>query len=176
MNRVRALSFALFISAAACGRSARPGTAPTGPVALPDVAVEPLAGSGGAAPAPVSIRAVSRGRVTVIDVWASWCAACREVTKQVEQLAQQKKGTDLFVVGLDVGEDRATVASFLEDKKPDYPIYLDASFSLPDAIGQRELPAVIVVDREGTIRMVRKRLDPEVTKLVDDLLAAPPAR
>lgn len=150
--------------------------APTGPVSLPDVAVEPLAAAGAPSPGPVSIREVSRGRVTVIDLWASWCTACRDVSKQVEQLAQQKKGTDLVVVGLDVGEDRATVASFLEDKKPAYPIYLDAAFALPDAIGQRELPAVIVVDREGVIRIVRKKLEPEVLKLVDDLLAAPPPR
>lgn len=155
----------------ACGRSSPPVNASSAPVALPEVSVEPLAGGGA-----VSIGQVTKGRVTVIDLWASWCTACRDVSKQVDQLAQQKKGTDLVVVGLDVGEDRATVASFLADKKPTYDIYLDAAFALPDALGQRELPAVIVVDREGVVRMVRKKVDPEMTKLVDDLLAAPAPR
>jgi thiol-disulfide isomerase/thioredoxin len=132
---------------------------------LPDVQIAPLDGGG-----ERSVREVVKGKVAVIDLWATWCTACREVTKNVELLHRSKEGTDLLVIGVDVGEERAKVEGFLEGRKPAYPIYLDPRLTLPDGLGQDELPAIIVVDREGAVRLVKNRIDAAVIGLVDNLL------
>lgn len=140
--------------------------ASSAPSELPDLPVTPLDGG-----APLGLREAVKGKVAVIDLWATWCTACREVTKNVELLHRSKQGTDLVVIGLDVGEERSVVESFLEGRKPAYAIYLDPKLTVADRLHQTELPAVIVVDRTGAIRMVRNRIDPAMLGLVDHLLA-----
>lgn len=137
---------------------------------LPDAEVQPLAGGAGR-----SIAEITRGRVAVIDLYASWCKPCREVSKNVELLAAAHRHTDLLVVGLNVGEDRAAAASFFDGKQPPYDVYLDATFRVPDGLGQKELPTVLIVDRDGQVRLARRKVDASVLKLVDELLAVPPS-
>ena len=152
-----------------CGPSS-PKTAakPFSPVPLPNVSVAPLGGGEARV-----LADVTKGRVTVIDLFATWCTACKEVTKNVELLSAAKKDSELLVLGLDIGEDRETVARFLEGQRPPYDIFLDPQLTLVDALGQKELPAVVVVDKSGTVRMIHNKLDAAVVKLVDELLAAP---
>ena len=56
---------------------------------------------------------------------------------------------------------------------PQIPIYLDTQFRVADALGARELPTILVVDRDGKIRLVKKKVDSEVLRLVEKLLAEP---
>ena len=167
----RALALAILgATSAACGTTPPPaGEAPAASAKdreLPDVQLVSLDGG-----ATQGVRDVVKGKVTVIDLWASWCTACREVTKNVELLHRSKEGAGLLVIGVDVGEERDKVEAFLEGRKPAYPIYLDPKLTLPDSLGQSELPAIIVVDREGTIRLVRNKVDASVIGLVDNLLS-----
>lgn len=152
-----------------CGPSSpRTAEKPFSAMPLPAVTVAPLGGGEARA-----LADVTKGRVAVIDLFATWCTACKEVTKNVELLAAAKKDTQLLVLGIDIGEDRDTLARFLEGQQPPYDIFLDPQLAVADALGQKELPAVIVVDKTGTVRLIHNKLDAGVLKLVDELLAAP---
>lgn len=172
MNSRRTLlkaSVVTLLGVVGCGPSAPKAVEkPFSPMPLPAVSVAPLGGGDARA-----LADVTKGRVAVIDLFATWCTACKEVTKNVELLAVAKKDTQLLVLGLDIGEDRDTVARFLEGQKPPYDIFLDPQLTLVDALGQKELPAVVVVDKTGTVRLIHNKLDAGVLKLVDELLAAP---
>lgn len=134
---------------------------------LPSVTVEPLASDG----PPRPLADVVAGKVAVIDLWATWCTACRDVSKNVELMAEAHRTKAFVAVGLDVGEERDVVSAFFGNAPPKIPIYLDKQFRVADAIGARELPTILVVDRAGKIRLVRKKVDSEVLRLVDKLLA-----
>ncbi len=125
----------------------------------------------------VQLSDVVRGRVVVIDLWATWCVACREVSKRADELARAYPDGEVLVLGVDQGEEREIVAAFLEGRAPPHPILLDPTLRLSDALGVTEVPTVIVVDREGRMRLRSRRIDAELVALVDQLAReASPAR
>jgi len=161
------------ISTVAGGGACAPKTAPAGPDApseprlLPDIEVSGLADE------RVRLREVTHGKVAVIDLWATWCKACKEVSAQAEALARAHPNGDVVVVGVDEGEDRDVVAAYLEGREPPYAIYLDPGLALSDRLGITEIPAVIVLDREGRVVTVSNKIDDALRRTVDRLAATP---
>jgi thiol-disulfide isomerase/thioredoxin len=136
--------------------------------ALPDIEVEALDGK------PKNLREVTKGKVVVVDMWATWCSACREVSSRAAQLAESTTDSDFMVVGIAEGEETATIANYLAGKEPAYPMYVDHQFDLSEEIGADEIPTVLVVDRQGKVRAITKKIDAATVHLVGELLAEKP--
>jgi thiol-disulfide isomerase/thioredoxin len=158
--------------AAGCGPSPKPSSpapvpaASTGAYAeLPDVFVAPLDGE------LTSLRGVVKGKVAVIDLWATWCTACRPVSARVEKLRAAFDPNDVAVLGIDQGEEASVVARHQAGNPAGYAIYVDPTLSLSDALGVKSLPTVLVVDRAGRIRRIDHGVGPEVIALVEQLVA-----
>src|SRR5690349_1719122 len=64
-----------------------------------------------------------RGRVYVLEFWATWCQPCRKSLPQIDALAKRYQGRDLQVIGVAAAEDSgwSKLASFLAEKKLSYP-------------------------------------------------------
>lgn len=138
---------------------------------LPDIVVEGLDGK------VASLRDLVKGKVAVLDLWASWCGACHEVTARTVELARSAKDDDgLVVLGIDQGEDRATVAGYVDGSALPYPIYIDHEFELADGVGSDRLPTIIVVDAEGNVRTVAHKLDGRILDLLAELLPEKPSK
>ncbi|HET6522427.1 MAG TPA: TlpA disulfide reductase family protein, partial [Geminicoccaceae bacterium] len=114
------------------------------PAALPEVAFEDA--DGGA----VSL-ADFRGRVVVLNLWATWCAPCRLEMPSLDRLQAELGGPDLEVVALSV--DRAgvdEVAAFLDEVGAGHlGLYRDPTMAATRALGALGLPTTVIVDREG---------------------------
>jgi thiol-disulfide isomerase/thioredoxin len=136
--------------------------------ALPDIEVEGLDGKA------KSLREVTKGKVVVVDLWATWCGACREVSSRAAELAQSTTDADFMVVGVAEGEETSTISSFLGNASPPYAMYVDHQFDLSEDIGAEEIPTILVVDRNGKVRSVSKKLDAATVHLVGELLAEKP--
>jgi thiol-disulfide isomerase/thioredoxin len=96
--------------------------------------------------------ASTRGSVTVVNFWASWCGPCRAETPNLEALSKQTAASGVRFVGVNVKDSRAAAASFIRDKGVTYPSLFDDDGSLaaswPIAVG---LPSTVVLDRQGRI-------------------------
>jgi thiol-disulfide isomerase/thioredoxin len=96
--------------------------------------------------------ASTRGSVTVVNFWASWCAPCRAETPNLEAVAGRTASSGVRFVGVNVKDSKAAAASFIRDKKVPYPSLYDDDGSLaarwPIAVG---LPSTVVLDRQGRI-------------------------
>jgi thiol-disulfide isomerase/thioredoxin len=130
---------------------------------LPDVLVAPVGGE------PTSLRQIVKGKVAVIDLWATWCTACKPVAERAKKLAGATDPARVMVIGVDQGEDDATLGRYLEGRPEAYPIYADPLLGLSDALGVKELPTVVVVDAEGRIRRIDHGVTPELVALVESL-------
>ena len=103
------------------------------------------------------IARFERGKVYVIEFWATWCRPCRKSLPQMDALARRYQGRDLQVIGVAAAEDSgsAKLEKFLAEKKLSYPIAFRSSSDMYDgwvrAARGSGLPWVFVVDRAGKI-------------------------
>ncbi len=94
-----------------------------------------------------------RGKVVVVNFWATWCPPCRREMGSLERLYQALADKGVVVLGVNVGEDAETIFSFLGmvEPSPSFPMLLDRDSTTVEAWGVRGLPTTFVVDREGRI-------------------------
>jgi len=121
-----------------------------------------------------SLKAALGGSVAVIDLWATWCAACELERPKLERLHTAYASQGLRVIGLDVGEPPRVVAAYLAENRVSYPNYLDPDFRLADALGEKRLPTILVVDRDGLIVHRSQTLDAETLAAIKCQLGSVP--
>ena len=95
-----------------------------------------------------------RGRVVLLNFWASWCAACILEMPALERLQAAQSGPDFVVLTLaqegDAEPDLARVRAFLKARGLTHlPVFLDRGQALGLAFGQDALPTSILIDRKG---------------------------
>jgi thiol-disulfide isomerase/thioredoxin len=99
---------------------------------------------------PFSFAAL-KGRVVVLDFWASWCVPCRSSFPFFGGLQQRYGPQGLSVVGLTLEEDDEAVTDFLEDVPAGFPITRDPSGSAGEAFGVVAMPTTFLLDRQGRV-------------------------
>lgn len=96
-----------------------------------------------------------RGRLVLLNFWATWCAPCREELPSLEALhrALSSEGLAVVAVSLD-GAAGDRVARFVADAGVTFPMLHDPSRSLADRLGVRVYPTSVLLDRGGRVLRV----------------------
>lgn len=121
--------------------------------------------AGGAAP-PVALdtldgRHISlvdlRGRVVVINFWASWCEPCVAETPRLQNWFEQHEAGGFDVLGVNTThrDSQDAVRAFAREYGVTYPVLLDFDGKVSDQWRIQQLPRSFVIDREGIVRFVR---------------------
>jgi len=93
-----------------------------------------------------------KGKVVVLDFYATWCEPCREETPHLVQLQRQFQQQGLQVIGLNVGgaDDRAEIPAYASEFGIEYPLGLPDDEIVEKYLGDNgNIPQVFVFDREG---------------------------
>jgi thiol-disulfide isomerase/thioredoxin len=126
-------------------------------------AVSPLASG---APAPgfqlgsADGRAVDlaalRGKVVMINFWASWCGPCRKEMPILEQLNKQYRGKGLALIGVNVEPDSKAAMNWLKETPVSFPILFDTDSKVSKLYQVAGMPNTVIVDRRGTVRYIHR--------------------
>ncbi len=118
-----------------------------------------------------------RGKVVVVNFWATWCPPCRREMPSLERLKTLMKGEALEIVAINAGEDEDEISEFREAIKPalTFRIALDPSAEAMKAFSITGLPTTYVIDRQGQLvyRAVGGRIfdDPAIVGTLKALVA-----
>ena len=119
-----------------------------------------------------------RGRVVLINYWATWCEPCREEMPAIERLRTKMKGRAFEVLAVNYGESEERVAAFAAKLILTMPILLDPYKNSVDAWKVRGLPMTFLVDAGGRVRYwsfgERDWSEGEGLQLVEKLVAEVP--
>lgn len=166
------LAVAALLAASACA-AGRPSQAASPLIGKPlELAAPDLQGR------EVSITA-ARGRVRVVDFWATWCEPCREQMPTLDRLAADLGGEGLAVYGVSMDEDQAQVASWVEATPVSFQILWDRGGARhAERLDVQRLPTTLVLDRAGVVRYVHQGYLPrhaaQLEREVRELLSEPP--
>jgi thiol-disulfide isomerase/thioredoxin len=100
--------------------------------------------------AEVSLRQY-RGRVVLVNLWASWCPPCREEMPDLQRLYAADAARGLVVIGIDQGESPQRARDFARALGVRYPIWIDNAQAYGRAFSALGLPTSVVLDSHGTI-------------------------
>ncbi len=119
-----------------------------------------------------------RGKVVLLNFWASWCPPCLREMPSMERLRIKMAGRPLEIVALDSAETRDEVSAYLSRMPLGFPVLLD-----PDGSNTRRwkvfaLPSSFLLDAEGRVRYIltgpTEWDEGEALQLVESLLAELP--
>lgn len=123
---------------------AAPAISPQTPERLPSFTVADLNGQ------EIS-PATLKGKVALIDFWATWCPPCRKEIPHFNKLYAEHRQQGLIVIGLALDEKVEDVRSFMRQQPIDYPVAL-ATLELQRQFGGIEVyPTAFLIDREGKV-------------------------
>src|SRR5581483_9289869 len=92
-----------------------------------------------------------RGRVVLLNFWATWCVPCVEEMPSLDKLQAQLGSRDFTVLALSTDREGLSIVQPFVDKigVRNLPIYLDQSRAAQRAFGLRGIPTTMLIDREG---------------------------
>ncbi|KQT90653.1 hypothetical protein ASG49_12860 [Marmoricola sp. Leaf446] len=172
-RRRLALAAASALLLTGCAGGAEPAPAGTGSTggdqpslegqtsgSLPDVRLDAFGGSG----EPLDLGAI-KGPV-VLNLWASWCAPCREELPYYQAFSQAYDGR-VDVVGIDFQDTQTEkAAALVEETGVTYPLYSD-----PDGVTRAQaLPRIVLVDAQGEV-VFQQYVEIESVQQLEDLVA-----
>jgi thiol-disulfide isomerase/thioredoxin len=115
--------------------------------AAPDFALKDLSG------AEVSLASL-KGKVVVLDFWATWCGPCKAAMPVIQKLHDEYASKGVAVLGVNTWEqNQKAVRDYIASKKYTYPCLLDGD-KLAEAYGVPGIPTLVVIGKDGKVALI----------------------
>jgi peroxiredoxin len=134
-------------AAIALGLPAQANITPTTPA--PDFTLRSLGG-------PNLRLKEQRGKVVLLNFWATWCGPCREEMPQLNKLYEKYRPSGFNLLGINVDEDSRNAAGIADKLGLKFPVLLDADKQVSKMYELSAMPSTVLVDRDGRVRYLNR--------------------
>jgi thiol-disulfide isomerase/thioredoxin len=93
-----------------------------------------------------------KGKVVIVDFWASWCGPCKESFPAMNDLQKKYADKGLVIIAVNEDEESSDMKDFLKDNAATFTVVRDAKQKLVGVAGIQTMPSSFVLDDTGTVR------------------------
>jgi thiol-disulfide isomerase/thioredoxin len=115
-----------------------------------------------------------KGKVVILDFWATWCGPCRMGLPKIDAVAANHKDDPMKVYAINLREDVDTVKQFVKSTKLGLPVLMDSEGKTADTYGAQAIPFTVIIAPDGKVVKVFVGYDPneseEIEKVIKPLL------
>ncbi|WP_428386719.1 TlpA family protein disulfide reductase [Mucisphaera sp.] len=116
-----------------------------------------------------------KGEIVVLDFWATWCPPCVAAMPELQKLHERYADQGVRIIGVNLGEDRATAQRFIDQKNLTFDFVLDERRRTSRPYRISGIPQTVFIDREGIVQAVHVGFGPnspaKYAREIDALLA-----
>jgi cytochrome c biogenesis protein CcmG/thiol:disulfide interchange protein DsbE len=115
-----------------------------------------------------------RGKVVLVDFWASWCPPCRQEAQTLAQVYQEYADQPVEFIGVDIWDRREDALAYINDYNVPYPNGIDEKGTILIAYGVTGIPEKFIIDQNGVVRhkLVGPTSADTLRETLDELLAS----
>jgi tetratricopeptide (TPR) repeat protein len=117
-----------------------------------------------------------KGKVVLLDFWATWCGPCRTEMPSFEKLHQEFGGQDVVILAVNIDEPQDVVATFIREGAYTMPVLLTQGTDVSSKYSIRAFPTLVTVDKEGRVSavLVGSRSEQELRRAIEAARAGAP--
>ncbi|MEO8678691.1 MAG: TlpA disulfide reductase family protein [Vicinamibacterales bacterium] len=119
-----------------------------------------------------------RGRVVLVDIWASWCPPCKAAFPAYDKLYRSYRERGFEVLAINVDEKRGAADAFLNSQEFQLRVLFDPKGTAPMGFELRAMPTSYLVDKRGAIRFSHEgfteKVLPQYRSEIEELMAEKP--
>ena len=97
-----------------------------------------------------------RGKVVLLNFWATWCGPCREEMPQLNKLYEKYRPSGFTLLGVNVDEDSRNAAGIAGQLGVKFPVLLDSDKRVSKLYDLSAMPSTVLIDRDGRVRFLHR--------------------
>ncbi len=100
--------------------------------------------------------AEQRGRVVMLNFWATWCAPCREEMPHLSRIHDKYQASGFTLLGVNVDDNASNATTMATKLGLKFPVLLDTDKTVVKLYAVTSMPSTVLIDRDGQLRHVHK--------------------
>ena len=118
--------------------------------------------------------AIEKGKVTIVDFWATWCEPCKKSFPKYQELYVKYKASGLEILAVSVDDEKKEIPDFIKTYGAKFPVGWDEGHKVADCYKPPNMPSAYVIDKNGVVKFVHngyhdgeeKELEKEIKSLL----------
>jgi peroxiredoxin len=97
-----------------------------------------------------------RGRVVMVNFWATWCGPCRVELPQLARLHDKYRNSGFMLLGVNIDDDPNAAKALAAKLGLKFPVLFDSEKKVVAAYDLNAMPATVLIDRDGRVRYLHR--------------------